>query len=163
VNDDAPLFAKSPPPKEAEPQLAPESAPEIVVQDYALTGLSLHAHPMRFLRQRIARLRARPASELAKLPHGQRVAVAGIVINRQRPATASGVLFMTLEDETGHVNVVVWRREQQRHRLAVMGGRLLMIRGKVEREGAVVHLLAEKIEDLTELVKRIPTTSRDFH
>jgi len=95
--------------------------------------------------------------------HGARVIVAGLVINRQRPATASGVLFMTLEDETGHANLVVRRREQEKHRLAVLGGRLLLVKGKVERDGAVVHLLAERIDDLTELVKRIPTTSRDFH
>jgi error-prone DNA polymerase len=166
LDGEAPLFANGPPAGESKverPALSPESAPEIVVQDYALTGLSLEAHPMRFLRKRVAALKAVTAAQLAKLPQGRRVAVAGIVINRQRPATASGVLFMTLEDESGHVNVVVWRREQERHRLAVLGGRLLLIKGKVEREGEVVHLLAERIEDLTELVKKVPTTSRDFH
>ena len=163
IREDAPLFEKSPPPREEAPRLSPESPAEAVVQDYARTGLSLRAHPMSFLRRRLAALRARPIGDLEKLPHGARVAVAGLVINRQRPATASGVLFMTLEDETGHANLVVWRREQEKHRLAVLGGRLLLVKGKVERDGAVVHLLAERIDDLTELVKRVPTTSRDFH
>jgi error-prone DNA polymerase len=164
IREDAPLFEKSPPPKEEAPRLSPESPAEAVVQDYALTGLSLRAHPMSFLRRRIAALRARPIGDLETILHGARVIVAGLVINRQRPATASGVLFMTLEDETGHANLVVWRREQEKHRLAVLGGRLLLVKGKVERDDdAVVHLLAERIDDLTELVKRVPTTSRDFH
>ena len=89
--------------------------------------------------------------------------VAGLVLVRQRPATASGVLFMTLEDETGIANVVVWVREQERFRSAVLESRLLRVRGRVERAEGVVHLLAERLDDLTSLIRRLPTASRDFH
>ncbi|MBD3624865.1 MAG: error-prone DNA polymerase, partial [Rhodobacteraceae bacterium] len=107
--------------------------------------LSLRAHPMELLRPRL------PAS----LPHERlthargRVTVSGIVITRQRPGTASGVIFLTLEDETGVSNVVVWRRVYEMFRPAVIAGRLLCVTGRIEREGDVVHLIAEHIRDLS--------------
>jgi error-prone DNA polymerase len=85
------------------------------------------------------------------------------VIGRQRPDTASGVIFMTLEDETGNTNVVVWRDLQERQRREVLSARLLAVYGRIEREGDVVHVLAGRLVDLTPLLGSLPTRSRDFH
>ena len=158
----APLFERAPPPERAAPLLLAPHESEMVVADYATTGLTLHSHPLHFLRTHVAKLGGAPCSVLTRALQGARVAVAGLVLHRQKPGTASGVLFMTLEDESGSANVIVREREQQRHRLAVISGRLLLVRGKVERVGEVVHLLAERVSDLTELVRRIETRSRDF-
>jgi len=103
------------------------------------------------------------AAAVADAPHGRFVRVAGIVIGRQRPDTASGVVFVTLEDETGVVNVIVWRDVQERQRRALLGSRLLAVHGKVEREGVVVHVLAGRLTDCTPLLGALPTRSRDFH
>jgi error-prone DNA polymerase len=88
---------------------------------------------------------------------------AGIVINRQRPGSASGVTFVTLEDETGHVNLIVWRAIAARQRQALLGSRLLEVVGQVQREGEVLHLIAERLRDRSELLGDLMTRSRDFH
>ena len=103
------------------------------------------------------------AAEISAAPHGRLVRTAGIVIGRQRPDTASGVVFVTLEDETGATNVIVWRDLGDRQRRELLGARLLGVYGKVEREGAVVHVLAGRLVDLTPLLGTLPTRSRDFH
>jgi error-prone DNA polymerase len=87
---------------------------------------------------------------------------AGLVINRQRPSTASGVLFMTLEDEKGHINLVLWPRLVERQRRVALGARLLGVEGHIEREGDVVHLVARRLTDLSPLLGRLMTRSRDF-
>ncbi|WP_151719385.1 error-prone DNA polymerase [Gemmobacter serpentinus] len=116
-----------------------------VIEDYLALRLSLRAHPMELLRPDL------PES----LPHDRlaqargRITLTGLVITRQRPGTASGVIFLTLEDETGVANVVVWRKIYEQFRKAVMSGRLLRVRGRIERDGPVVHLIAEQIEDLS--------------
>jgi len=122
---------------------------EEVVEDYIALRLSLRAHPMELLRPSIAGLTAH--DQLPTVPAG-RLSVCGLVITRQRPGTASGVIFLTLEDETGVSNVVVWPTVYARFRRMVMGGRLLRVRGRLEREGIVVHLIAEQIEDLSPLL-----------
>jgi len=105
---------------------------------------------------RPARLpRCRVAADLARAPDGARVAVVGIVVCRQRPGTAKGVIFLTLEDETGIANVVVWARAFERFRRAVIAGRCLKVAGRVQRDGDVVHLVAERIEDVSALLDRI--------
>ncbi|HUF57801.1 MAG TPA: OB-fold nucleic acid binding domain-containing protein [Thermohalobaculum sp.] len=96
-----------------------------------------------------------PCADLATTPHKSRVTVAGLVITRQRPGTASGVIFLTLEDETGIANVIVWPKTYERHRRAVIGGRLLRVTGELQREGAVTHLIAGKIESLGHLLDRL--------
>lgn len=98
---------------------------------------------------------ALPAARLNEPPGGARVAVAGLVILRQRPGTARGVVFLTLEDETGVVNVIVWRAVYERFRRAVIAGRLLRVTGRVQRGGGVVHVLAEGIEDISALLDRL--------
>ncbi len=119
---------------------------EEVVEDYVATRLTLRAHPMELLRPAIPGLTAH--ERLPDTPLG-RISICGLVITRQRPGTASGVIFLTLEDETGVGNVVVWRKVFHRYRRAVMGGRLLRVSGRLQREGIVVHLIAERIEDLS--------------
>ena len=103
------------------------------------------------------------ADEIAEAPHGRLVRTAGIVIGRQRPDTTSGVVFVTLEDETGTTNVIVWRSLGERQRRELLGARLLAVYGKVEREGPVVHVLAGRLVDLTRLLGALSTRSRDFH
>jgi error-prone DNA polymerase len=117
-----------------------------VVEDYISLRLTLRAHPMELLRPGIPGIT--PNDRLATAPLG-RISVCGLVITRQRPGTASGVIFLTLEDETGVANVVVWPKLYERYRRAVMGGRLLRVTGRLEREGIVSHVIAESIEDLS--------------
>jgi len=119
---------------------------EEVVEDYVAMRLSLRAHPMELLRPTLSNLT--PHDMLATIPPG-RVCVCGLVITRQRPGTASGVIFLTLEDETGVSNVVIWNKVYERFRRVVMGGRLLRVGGYLQREGSVVHLIAQHIEDLS--------------
>ncbi len=119
---------------------------EEVVEDYVSMRLSLRAHPMELLRPTMPGLT--PHAELASIPM-QTLTVCGLVVTRQRPGTASGVVFLTLEDETGVSNVVVWRKVYAQFRRAVMGGRLLRVTGYLQREGIVVHLIAQNIEDMS--------------
>ncbi len=119
---------------------------EQVVEDYVATRLSLRAHPMELLRPSLLGLVTH--ASLSQIPLG-RYDVCGLVITRQRPGTASGVIFLTLEDETGVSNVVVWPKIYERFRRIVMGGRLLRITGHLQREGIVVHLIAQNVEDIS--------------
>ena len=122
---------------------------EQVVEDYRTLRLSLRAHPLAFLRERLAGRGVLAAEAMARAQDGERAATAGLVLVRQRPGSAKGVIFMTLEDETGVVNVVVWPNILERYRRAVLGGRLAMVRGRVQRAGEIVHLVAAHVEDLT--------------
>jgi error-prone DNA polymerase len=126
---------------------------EEVTHDYAALRLTLRAHPLALLRGRLAAEHVTTAAELAALPNGARVTVAGLAIVRQRPGTASGVIFITLEDETGIANLVVWPKMFERYRREVMAARLLRIAGEVQREGIVIHVVAERMEDLTDRLR----------
>jgi len=134
-----------------------------IVGDYETTGLTLRRHPLALLRGRLKKRRIHTASEVAESRHGQFIRAAGIVTCRQRPATASGVIFVTLEDETGYVNLIVWNDLADRQRRELLGSRLLAVSGEVQREGRVVHVLARRLEDLSALLGRLATTSHDFH
>ena len=129
----------------------------------ASLGLTLGPHPLALLRPRLARLRLMTAARLRALRHGERAHAAGLVTCRQRPDTASGVVFVTLEDETGYVNVVVWHRLVERQRRELLGARLLAVRGVIERDGDVVHLVARRLTDHSALLGRLVARSRDFH
>ena len=146
-----------------QPELFPLTEGQNVVADYAALGLTLARHPLALLRAHLDRRRLQPASHLHSLPHGKFARVAGLVITRQRPATSSGVTFLTLEDETGQVNVVVWRDLAERQRRELLGARLLAVHGTLERQGEVLHLIAGRMEDLTPLLGKLVTHSRDFH
>jgi len=133
------------------------------VADYASLGLTLGRHPVALLRPRLDRLRMVTAAQLKQLPHGKLTHAAGIVIGRQRPDTTSGVIFVTLEDETGTINVVVWRDVADRQRRALLASQLLAVHGTLERQGEVVHLIAGKLIDHSHLLGRLVARSRDFH
>ncbi|HET9045344.1 MAG TPA: OB-fold nucleic acid binding domain-containing protein [Casimicrobiaceae bacterium] len=148
---------------DADPALVAPTEGQDIVADYRRIGFTLRRHPVALLRRQLRERRMLTAAQIADVPHGRFVRVAGIVIGRQRPDTASGVIFVTLEDETGAVNVIVWRDVQERQRRELLGSRLMAVHGKVEREGIVVHVLAGRLADLTPLLGTLPTKSRDFH
>jgi error-prone DNA polymerase len=148
---------------EAMPRLNAPTEGDDLVADYASLGLTLGRHPVALLRPQLARLRMVTAAELRQLPHGKLTRAAGLVIGRQRPDTASGVIFVTLEDETGMVNVVVWRSVSENQRRALLGSHLMAVHGVIERQGEVVHLVAGKLEDHSALLGRLVSRSRDFH
>jgi error-prone DNA polymerase len=148
---------------EVQPQLPAPTEGQDIVADYRRLGLTLRRHPLALLRRQLHERRLATADEVVRTPHGRLVRTAGIVIGRQRPDTASGVVFVTLEDETGAMNVIVWRDLGDRQRRELLGSRLLAVYGKVEREGDVVHVLAGRLVDLTPLLGTLPTRSRDFH
>ncbi|MDA1116705.1 MAG: error-prone DNA polymerase, partial [Proteobacteria bacterium] len=143
--------------------LPPPGEGEDIVADYASLGLSLGRHPLALLRQRLRGLGLLTAAALHARPHGSRARAAGLVTCRQRPETASGVMFLTLEDETGSVNVVVWRDLIERQRPELLGARLLAVEGGIERDGEVVHLIARRLFDHSALLGRLQAQSRDFH
>jgi error-prone DNA polymerase len=126
-------------------------------------GLTLRRHPLALLREKLEGRRIRSAEQVANSRNGQLIRTAGIVTCRQRPATASGVIFVTLEDETGYVNLIVWNDLAERQRRELLGSRLLAVHGEVQRQGLVVHVLARKLEDLSPMLGRLATTSHDFH
>ncbi|MEF7616784.1 error-prone DNA polymerase [Aquincola sp. MAHUQ-54] len=147
-----------------QPELAIAPEGEAVMLDYAATGLTLRSHPLSLLRPRLSRRGWQAASELAGTHHGTTIWACGIVTMRQQPATAKGVIFVTLEDETGSVNVIVRRQVREAQRAALLRSRLLAISGQwqISPEG-VSHLLAERLIDVTPWLGRLATTSRDFH
>jgi error-prone DNA polymerase len=158
------LLADAPLPEAAAPQLQAAPEGEEIVLDYGATGLTLRRHPVALLRGRLARLGWRSAEELKRVRNGRPARACGIVTMRQRPETAKGVIFVTLEDETGSVNVIVQLQVQEVHRQALLRSRLLGVTGdwQVSPEG-VAHLLARRLQDMTPWLGALTTTSRDFH
>ncbi|MCC7215811.1 MAG: error-prone DNA polymerase [Burkholderiales bacterium] len=148
---------------EAPPALPAPTEGQDIVADYRALGLTLRRHPLALLRGKLRAQRLVSAADVARTPHGRLARTAGIVVGRQRPDTASGVVFVTLEDETGATNVIVWRDLGDRQRRELLGARLLAVYGRVEREGDVVHLIAGRLVDLSPLLGDLPTRSRDFH
>jgi len=161
ADDVLPLFAaaerdRAPRPEIVEPAvpLLPMSEGRNVVEDYASVGLTLHAHPVAFLRADLPR-GTMPCRDLAAVRDGQRVTVAGLVLVRQRPGTATGVIFITIEDETGIANLVVWSSLFEQQRRIVLSAGMLACHGRVQREGEVVHVVAERLEDLSGLLRTV--------
>jgi error-prone DNA polymerase len=170
---------------EPEVALPPMPLCEHVAEDYVATGLSLKAHPVSFFRDRLKRLGAIPNAEhrSSNLPQDSIVTVAGLVLMRQMPGTAKGVVFATLEDETDIANIIVWPKVFEKNRGVVMSARFLAVRGRLQRAGLVVHVVAESFIDLTAELRRLrdgellaadasdtrnmqldlPLKSRDFH
>ena len=148
---------------EPAPTLPAPTEGQDIVADYRTLGLTLGRHPLALLRAQLKVRRLTTAADIARTPHGRIGRTAGLVIGRQRPDTASGVIFVTLEDETGCTNVIVWRDLSDRQRRELLGARLMAVYGRVEREGEVVHLIAGRLVDLTPMLGILPTRSRDFH
>ncbi len=135
---------------EADPDLPPMSHGEDVVHDYRTMSFSLKAHPMSFLRGKLAARHVVRCADLKTHRDGQRIEVAGLVLVRQRPGTASGVVFATLEDETGIANIVIWSKAFETHRRTILASRVMAVRGKLQIEGNVIHVVAETFTDLTD-------------
>ncbi|MCL7945311.1 error-prone DNA polymerase [Marinobacter sp. ATCH36] len=134
-----------------------------VLADYASQGLTLQRHPLALLREQGHLKFCLSAEQLKTTKAGIPVQVAGLVTGRQRPGSASGVTFVTLEDETGNVNVVVWLETARRQRKPLITARLLHVKGVLEREGDIVHVMAGRLSDLSHLIEALPVSSRDFH
>jgi error-prone DNA polymerase len=163
-----------------EPTVALPSAPlgEQVADDYRALRLSLKAHPVALLRPCLARDGYAENRRLADLPHGWRIKAAGVVVTRQRPGSANGVIFITLEDESGNANLIVWPKTFERFRRVVLRSTMIGVEGPVQRDGIVVHVLAERLVALDRLLGRLTADlaatsaqdeakfdvrSRDFH
>jgi len=169
----APLLALMGPPAEPPPALPVMSLPAHVAEDYRTAGLSLKAHPCAFFRTLLTDLGAVTAARLKTLRDGARVSIGGLVLTRQRPGTAKGVVFATLEDETGAANAVVWPDVFLANRRTVMSSRFLVVHGRLQRVGDVIHVVAERFTDLTARLadlreaEGVPVgrlqRSRDFH
>ena len=151
--DDLPLFA-SRPERDTEPdaRLPPMPLGAHVVEDYRRLSLSLKAHPASFMRARLSARGILRSEALRSVKNGERVTVAGLVLVRQRPGTAAGVIFMTLEDETGVANIIVWPKVFERLRAIVLGARFVAVTGKLQSEQGVIHIVAERMNDLTPML-----------
>ena len=147
---------------EADAELAAPDAAQDLLADYRSTGLSLTTHPLALLREQLAAFKVQPASVLRDYPHGRLARASGLVTHRQRPETARGVVFVTLEDETGAVNVICWPQVVQQQRRALLASTLLTVFGIWQREGEVRHLVARQLVDHTPLLQGLSTRSRNF-
>ncbi len=151
---------------EAPTRLAEPGVGEETIADYQALGIPMGAHPVALLRRHLDRFGVRPANELAAYPDGRPARASGLVTHRQRPGTARGVVFVTLEDDTGQVNIIVWPDLVERYRAALLGSRLMTVYGVWQRDagsGQVRHLVARRIVDHSALLGRLVTRSRDFH
>jgi error-prone DNA polymerase len=147
--------------QDAASPLAQMDVEERLVSDYHGSSLTIGPHPMFYRRTELRKLNIKSAAELRAMPHGERATVAGAVITRQRPGTASGLIFLTTEDETGYANVIVMPHVYEQYRQAVLGLKFIRVSGTVQNQDGIVHLKAEHVEALT--ISAAQVTSRDFH
>jgi len=147
---------------EAVPLLRKPTEGQNIVADYRNTGLTLERHPLCLLRRHLDRYRYIRAEQLPALGDGHAVNVAGLVITKQRPGTASGVIFVTLEDESGQVNLVLWKQVAEQYRAALLNARLLGVAGELQIEGQVIHVIARQLFDHSDLLGDLSVHSRDF-
>ena len=164
-HDDLPLFAAAAPERESEPdaKLPPMPLGAHVVEDYRRLSLSLKAHPVAFMRTRLSSRGILRSDALADVKSGERVTVAGLVLVRQRPGTAKGVIFMTLEDEAGVANIIVWPKAFEKLRPIVIGARFVAVTGKLQNEAGVIHLIADRMEDFTPMLGQLSAEGRDIN
>ena len=148
---------------EATPLLRGPTEGQNIVADYQSTGLSLERHPICLLRSHLDRYHYVSAQQLPGMDNGQKINVAGLVITKQRPGTASGVTFVTLEDETGQINLVLWKKVAEEYRAALLNARLLGVAGELQIEGKVIHVIANRLIDHTNMLGNLVVRSRDFH
>lgn len=162
VEAQLPLFAGQDSRHEEEVSLPMPSVAEDLYTDYATLGTTLGPHPLTLLRETLGTMRCRSSRELMSIEHGRHIAVAGLVTGRQRPATASGVIFVTLEDEHGMINVVVWADLGERQRRELLDSQLLQVNGRLEYQSGVRHVIAGRLRNLTHLLTGLDVRSRDF-
>ncbi|MBD8729855.1 error-prone DNA polymerase [Pseudomonas sp. CFBP 13710] len=163
VEQQLPLFAEAPGLREEPVALPVPSVGEDLYADYASLGTTLGPHPLAMLRERLQALRCRSSHDLQSLAHGRPVTVAGLVTGRQRPSTASGVTFVTLEDEFGMINVVVWRDLAERQRRVLVGSQMMQVKGRFEHKDGVRHVIAGHMADVSAMLHGLDVRSRDFH
>ena len=149
--------------EEGRPLLEAPTEGQRIVADYASVGLTLGRHPMALLRDRLVRGKLLTAGDLKCVAHGKKVRTAGIVLMRQRPQSAKGVTFLTLEDESGQVNVIVWESVGREQRRAMIESRLLEVQGELQRQDGIMHVIARRLIDRSALLGELLTRSRDFH
>jgi len=163
----APALLQGVPIHEGDLVLVAAEEGEEVTFDYAALGLTLRSHPLQLLREQLSKMKLLTAAQMQGYPSGRLVRACGIVTMRQRPQTANGVVFVTLEDETGSVNVIVWKAVKEQFRQVVYQSRLMAVYGVWQRDedsgGQVRHVIAKRLVDLTHLLGELATTSRDFH
>ena len=148
---------------EVSPLLGTPGEGRDIVADYRHVGLTLRRHPLAVLRDRLTAMRSLTAEDVHQLNHGQFVRAAGLVVTRQRPASAAGVTFVTLEDETGYLNLIVWENVAKQERRALLGASLLGVEGQVQKEGEVLHIVARRLHDYSALLGGLTVQSRNFH
>ncbi|WP_027597874.1 error-prone DNA polymerase [Pseudomonas sp. MOIL14HWK12:I2] len=163
IEPQLPLFAEGAVVDEEIQELVAPTVGEDLHSDYASLGTTLGPHPLTLLRPELSARRLMSSKDLKDRRHGQSARVAGLVVGRQRPGTASGVTFVTLEDEYGMVNVVVWRTLAERQRRELMASQLMRVDGTVETRDGVLHVVAGRLEDISGLLQGLDTRSRDFH
>jgi error-prone DNA polymerase len=157
-----PLLPAATVPDEGAPLLRAPREGQDILADYGSTGLTLRRHPLALLRDKLTGRGIVPAQQLWDLPNGKSVRTAGLVITRQRPG-AGNVTFVTLEDETGYVNLIVWNRIAVEQRAPLLESRLLEVQGKLQREGDVQHVIAARLINLSSLLGELAVVSRNFH
>ncbi len=162
VEEPTPLFA-SLARYEPRPLLKKPTEGQDIVADYRSLGLSLGRHPLALLREQLSRRRYLKSDDLPGLASGRRVRIAGLVITKQRPGTASGVTFVTLEDESGHTNLIVWKRIADTQRRVLLNAQLMGVEGELQIEGKVIHVIAHRLMDHSPLLGQLRVRSRDFH
>jgi error-prone DNA polymerase len=157
------LFAGQPSESAHETQITlPEmSTPEHVMHDYASTSLSLKAHPVSFVREKLHLLHIVPTADLGTMNDGESVKVSGLILVRQRPGTASGICFITIEDETGCANLVVFADLFEKYRKEILQSRLLMVEGKLQKEGEVIHVIVQRCYNLTGLLRQLTAAKEE--
>ncbi len=148
--------------REPDADLPPMPMGEQVVNDYRYLRMSLKAHPVSFVRAHLHRARVRPNAELSSTPSGRNVCVAGLVLIRQRPGTAKGVIFMTLEDETGIANIIVWPKVFEKFRAVVLGARFVQVRGTLQSAEGVIHVVAHDLQDVSDLLQVLSSDAGDM-
>jgi error-prone DNA polymerase len=163
TEEELPLFPELETNDDPLPALPEMSLGGHVIADYNNTGLSLKAHPVSLIRAELNALEVSTAAEIGGKPDKTMVRTAGLVLVRQRPGTAKGTVFITLEDETGIINIVVWARVWERYRKVARHAAALVVEGRIERAGEVIHVIAARLEDLTASLRRVAVRSRDFH
>jgi error-prone DNA polymerase len=158
-----PLLPAATAPEEGIPLLRAPREGQDIVADYGSTGLTLRRHPLSLLREKLQQRGVLPTQDLWQQPNGVQVITAGLVITRQRPGSAGGVTFVTMEDETGYVNLIVWNSVAEAQRAALLESRLLEVHGKLQREGDVQHVIAQRLINLSAMLGDLTVTSRNFH
>jgi error-prone DNA polymerase len=161
--EDLPLFAALEATDSETPALPQLTPQQEVYADYRTNGLTLRRHPMSFFREELSQLNVLTAAELMNQRHGRGVKVAGLVLMRQRPGTAKGITFVTLEDETGIANLIIRLDIWQKYEQPAKRASALIAEGRLERQGEVIHILVRRLHDLQSLIKNLHHSSRDFH